>query len=70
MAKSTGPTAGYTKLGELHGIGDNVIAAECDAYQRAEYRREQAREAARYAEETVGRDIPDTTAGRGYTKVG
>lgn len=70
MAKSTGPTTGYTKLGELHGIGDNAVAADCDAYQREAYRRTQAREAAQYAEETVGKDVPDSTAGRGYTRVG
>lgn len=70
MAKATGPTTGYVKLGELHGIGDHVIAAECDEYQRLEHRRAQAREAAAYAEETVGKDVPETTAGRGYTRVG
>lgn len=70
MAKATGPTTGYTKLGELHGIGDNVVAAECEAYKRLEYQREAARDAAAYADESVGKDVPDTTAGRGYTRVG
>lgn len=59
---------GYVKLGELHGIGSNVEAAECEAYQRLEYQREAAREAARYAEETVGKDVP--ASNRGYTRVG
>lgn len=70
MAKSTGPTQGYTKLGELHGIGDHVITAECEAVYREEARRAQAQHVAAYEDETVGKDVPDTTAGRGYTRVG
>jgi hypothetical protein len=66
MAKSTGaPQSGYQKLGELHGIGDAVIDQECVAYQRMEHRRAQAREAAAYAEETVGKE-PTV---KGYTRV-
>jgi hypothetical protein len=67
MAKSTGePHSGYQKLDTLHVIGDNVVAAECDAYQRQEYARTRAQEARNYTDETVGRE-PTV---KGYTRVG
>jgi len=66
MAKRTGePRSGYQKLDTLHVIGDNVVAAECDAYQREEYARERAMEARDYTEDTVGKD-PTV---KGYTRV-
>jgi hypothetical protein len=63
MAKATGPREGFQKLGELHGIGDNVIDQECVEAERAAHRAAQAREA--YVEESVGKE-PTV---KGYTRL-